>query len=78
MSVLAPPPAPPVITEGDDDRMRRFRRRMTQVSATTLTVLATGWLCTLGPIPGIVGCMVAKHILVAVLLMDSGIHQELR
>jgi hypothetical protein len=80
MALLAPPPAPPQVAQGDDDRLRRLRRRMTQVATTTMTVLGTGWLCTLGPIPAILGLMVAKHILVAVLLMDSGIHssQELR
>jgi hypothetical protein len=79
MALLLPPPpivppAPPprVLTAEDDDR-RRFRLRMTQVMATLVTVLVTAWLCMLGPIPAIIALAVAKHVLVAVLMM--GIEQ---
>jgi hypothetical protein len=40
-----------------------------QVMATIVTVLATGWLCTLGALAAIIALMVAKHVLVAVLLI---------
>jgi hypothetical protein len=74
MAVLAPPPiAPPPIATDDNDGLRRFRLRMTQVTATAITVLATAWLCTLGVIPAIIALMVAKHILVAILMMGLGV-----
>jgi hypothetical protein len=57
----------------DNDGLRRFRMRLLQVMATTITVLITGWLCTLGAIPAILGLMVAKHVLVAILVMGLGV-----
>jgi hypothetical protein len=73
MATLAPPPAPPLRRPGDDDRLKRYRLRMTQASATLVTLLATAWLCTLGAIPAILALCVAKHILVAILAMGLGI-----
>jgi hypothetical protein len=58
---------------GDDDGARRLRLRLTQLMATTVTVLATGWLCTLGAITAIIALMVAKHVLVAILVMGLGV-----
>jgi hypothetical protein len=58
---------------GDNDGLRRVRLRLFQVLATTVTVLATAWLCTLGAIPAILALMVAKHILVAILVMGLGV-----
>jgi hypothetical protein len=46
---------------------------MTQVTATTITILATGWLCTFGAIPAIIAVCTAKHILVAILVMGLGV-----
>ena len=69
MPGLAPPPAPPIAGIGDNDGLRRFRLRLVQVMATSVTVLVTAWLCSLGPIPAILSLMVAKHVLVAILLM---------
>jgi hypothetical protein len=73
MAVLAPPPRPPLLGVGDDDRMRRLRMRLMQVVATTITLLVTAWLCTLGAIPAILGLMCAKHVLVAILVMGLGV-----
>ena len=73
MALLAPPPVPPRIAVSDNDDLRRFRMRLVQVLATLITVLATAWLCTLGPIPAIIGLMVAKHVLVAILVMGLGV-----
>ena len=73
MAVLAPPPAPPTVAADDNDGLNRFRLRMTQVTATAITVLATAWLCTLGAIPAICALLVAKHILVAILMMGLGV-----
>ncbi len=79
MNVLAPPPLPPRVTTGDGDGSRRFRFRSTQVMATLVTLLATGYVCSLGPIPAIIALSFAKHILVAVLMMGMGTHdRELR
>jgi hypothetical protein len=73
MSLLAPPPSPPRVAVGDDDEIQRFRMRLMQVAATAVTVLATAWLCTLGVLPAIIALMVAKHILVAILVMGLGV-----
>jgi hypothetical protein len=73
MALLAPPPSPPRVALGDNDDVRRVRMRLTQVIATTVTILVTAWLCTLGPIPAILGLLVAKHILVAILVMGLGV-----
>jgi hypothetical protein len=69
---VAPPPAPPRVFIGEEDR-GRFRMRLTQVMATLVTVLVTAWLCTLGAIPAIVALAVAKHVLVAILMMGLGV-----
>jgi hypothetical protein len=76
MAVIAPPPAPPVIGAADDDRLRRFRRRLTLVMAASATVLATGWTCTLGVLPAIIALCVAKHVLVAILMMGLGVDAQ--
>ena len=73
MAVIAPPPVPPAVGGADDDRMRRFRRRLTLVMAGSVTVVATGWACTLGIVPAIIALMVAKHVLVAILMMGLGV-----
>jgi hypothetical protein len=57
----------------DDDGARRLRLRLCQLSCTLLTVLVTVWLMTLGPIPGVIGVVTAKHVLVAILLMGLGV-----
>jgi hypothetical protein len=75
MAHLAPPPSPPQLSKGDDDAMRRYRLRMTQVVATLLTLLGTAWVCTFGALPAILALMVAKHILVAVLAMGLGLDE---
>jgi hypothetical protein len=40
-----------------------------------VTVLITAWLCTLGAIPAILGLMVAKHVLVAIVMMGLGVDE---
>jgi hypothetical protein len=76
MALLAPPPRTPRIALDDNDDLRRLRLRMTQILATIITVLATAWLCTLGAIPAILALMVAKHVLVAVLVMGLGVDAQ--
>lgn len=69
MAVLAPPRSPPQVAVADHDGLRRLHFRLWQLMVTAITVLLTGWCFTLGPILGIIAVMVAKHILVAVLVM---------
>jgi len=73
MSALAPPPRPPKVATSGDDEARMFRIRVTQVMATLGTLFGTAWLCTLGAIPAILALVVAKHVLVAILLMGLGL-----
>jgi len=74
MAVLAPPPAPPRVAQGDsNDGVKRNRLRMTQVTVSAVTIFATAWACTLGIIPAIIALMIAKHVLVAILLMGLGV-----
>jgi len=60
----------------DNDDLRRLRLRTTQILASIVTVLATGWLCTFGAIAAILALMVAKHILVAILVMGLGVDSQ--
>jgi hypothetical protein len=47
--------------------------RTWQLTLTFLTVLITTWFITLGPIPGIVAVVTAKHVLVAIFLMGMDV-----
>ncbi len=73
MSQLAPPELPPLVALEGDDGGRRLRLRLRQLSLTLLTLIITAWFISLGPIPGILAILVAKHILVAILLMGLGV-----
>ena len=74
MQYLAPPEPPPRVAVADDDGMRRLHFRLWQVLVTTATVLVTAWFVTLGPLPAILALVVAKHILVAILVMGLDIY----
>jgi hypothetical protein len=79
MSLIAPPPPPPVIALRDGDGARRLRFRLWQLLTTSFTVLVTAWFCTLslgawpwsasGVLTAIVALMIAKHVLVAILIV---------
>lgn len=70
MSQIVLPPTPPLqVTLGDNDGHQRLRRRLWLLGMTLLTVVITAWLCMLGPLPAIIALVVAKHILVALLVM---------
>jgi hypothetical protein len=73
MAQMAPPEAPPALALADDDGRRRFQFRLRQLSYSMLTIFITAWFCSLGPIPAILSLLVAKHILVAILLMGLGV-----
>jgi hypothetical protein len=53
--------------------LRRVQLRLYQLVLTALTILITGWFCTLGWVPAILALMVAKHVLVAILVMGLGV-----
>ena len=69
MAQLAPPQSPPALAFDEGDSIRRLRFRLWQVLLTTLTILATAWACTFGWIAAIVALMIAKHVLVAILIV---------
>ena len=73
MSQLAPPP-PPRVALADGDGVRRLQFRLWQVFMCVLTVMATAYLVFLGPIPAIIGLVVAKHVLVAILCMGLDLY----
>ncbi len=73
MALLAPPRPPLRVALADDDGLHRLHFRLWQVWMTMLTVLATVWFLTLGPIPGIIAVVVAKHVLVAILAVRLGV-----
>jgi hypothetical protein len=76
MAGLAPPPPPVRIFLADDDHWRRYQFRLWQTGATMMTILVTGWFCTLGPISAIIALCVAKHVLVAILVMGLGVDAQ--
>jgi hypothetical protein len=76
MPLLAPPPPPPhptLVAAGDDDRRKRLEMRLYQILTSTLTVFLTAWFCTFGAISAICAIMIAKHVLVAILMMGIGV-----
>jgi hypothetical protein len=74
MSQLAPPRTPPRVGTADGDGLHRLHFRLWQVFITTITVLGTAWFVSLGPIPAIISLAVAKHVLVALLVMGLDLY----
>jgi hypothetical protein len=72
MSLLVPPPSPPLVTLADDGS-RRLYSRLRLVSLTAITIIVTAWVCTMGLVPAILALAVAKHVLVAILAMGLGV-----
>ena len=68
------PPRPPIrVALADDGELRHFHMRMWKLGLATITILVTAWFMMLGPIPAILALVVAKHLLVAILVMDLGV-----
>jgi hypothetical protein len=74
MPTIAPPVPPVRVALADDDR-QRFTFRHSLLLWTLVTIIVTGWLVSLGPVTAILGLAVAKHILVAILVMALGVDQ---
>jgi hypothetical protein len=64
MLLLIPPP---------DPREPSSRRVLVRLLATLTTCGVAAWACSLGWIPAVLAMITAKHILVAILLMDLGV-----
>jgi hypothetical protein len=73
MSTLNPPSPPTAVAIGDNDNRERLQFRLWQMLMATLTILLAVWFTTFGPLPAILAWVVAKHILVAILMM--GLHR---
>jgi hypothetical protein len=69
MARIATPPPPLRVALEDDDGNQRLRTQLYLWSLTVITVAITAWLITLGPVPGIIAVVTAKHVLVAFLVM---------
>ena len=71
--LLAPPPLPPRVALDDGDGRRRLHHRLRLWTLTALTIILTGWLCTYGVVASVLALAVAKHVLVAILVMGLGV-----
>jgi hypothetical protein len=69
MALLAPPPSPPRVAIADDGHLYRLHFRLWQIFISFFATLLTAWICTFGAVAAILAIMVAKHVLVAVLMM---------
>jgi hypothetical protein len=72
MNLIGPPPGSMMLAV-EDRGPDRLRLRLKQLSWSAITVVVTAWLCTFGPIPAILSLAVAKHILVAIIVMGVGL-----
>jgi len=72
MSQIAPP-GPPLRLALADEGDFHLHTRLWLVSWTLVTILVTAWLVSLGPIPAVIALVVAKHVLVALLVMGLGV-----
>lgn len=70
MVTRTPPPATALVgcEEPGPDRLGL---RLKQLSWTTATVAAAAWFCTFGPLACVLSIAVAKHVLVAILVMGA-------
>ncbi len=68
------PPESPLFS-GDGGQLERLRFRLWQVMITILTIAGTVWIMLLGvPILSITAIALAKHILVALLVMGMDLY----
>lgn len=69
------PPRPPWTSTADRPH-GRMHFRLQLILLATATVLVTAWLCTMGAVAAVLALVVAKHILVALLLMGLGVDRN--
>jgi hypothetical protein len=69
MSRVMPPLKPPGLGYTDSDGLRRIRFRLWQIFMSAMTLAIAGWFCTMGVFPAIITLLVAKHVLVAILVV---------
>ena len=60
---------PPSVGYTDSDGLRRIRVRLWQIFMSAVTLVISGWFCTMGVFPAIITLLVAKHVLVAILMV---------
>jgi hypothetical protein len=69
-------PPPIKVDLADGDHIPRIHTQLWLWSMTGVTILLTAWLISLGPLPGIIGTVVAKHVLVALLVMAREVNAQ--
>lgn len=74
--MMVPPQRSSHVPLPDDGGVNQLRLHLWLLFITLLTVLVTTWVCTLGWIPAIIALVIAKHILVAILLMGLGVDRS--
>lgn len=72
------PPSPPSVALADQGGRDRLRLRLHQITLSVVTVLVTAWCVTLGTIPAVISVSIAKHVLVAILVMGLGVDEPRR
>lgn len=69
MSRVMPPLKPPGVGYTDSDGVRRIRVRLWQIFMSAIVLVLSAWFCSFGVFPAIVTLLVAKHVLVAVIVV---------
>ncbi len=69
MSRVMPPMRPPGVGYTDSDGIWRVQFRLWQIFMSAITLVLSAWFCSFGVFPAIITLMVAKHVLVAILVV---------
>lgn len=72
MIAPAPPARPPRVGLADRP-YGNLQSRLRLVLYTSVTIFLTAWFCTMGPVPAVLSLVVAKHVLVAILVLGLGV-----
>jgi hypothetical protein len=67
MPPVLPPRPPTSVGVTDHDGLNHLQFRLWQILATAITLLISGWFCTMGVMPAILTVFITKHVLVAIL-----------
>ena len=63
------PPRKTLALGYDSEGVRRVQFRIWQILMAGITLILSAWFCSFGVFPAIITLMVAKHVLVAVLVV---------